>query len=66
MMTGFNLPPGCSVTDIPGNRPQDEAWEVAVNWMADAIQQVVFRIEEEMGHEWDTREIIDAAMEEVR
>lgn len=25
-MTGYNLPPGCSVTDIPGNRPQDVAW----------------------------------------
>ncbi len=22
-----NLPPGCSVSDIPGNRPEDEAWE---------------------------------------
>lgn len=28
-MTGFNLPPGVSVNDIPGNRPEDlaeEAW----------------------------------------
>lgn len=23
-MTGFNLPPGCSVNDLPGNRPFDE------------------------------------------
>ena len=22
-MTSFNLPPGCSVNDIPGNRPED-------------------------------------------
>lgn len=22
-----NLPPGCRVSDIPGNRPEDEAWE---------------------------------------
>jgi len=22
-MTGFNLPPGCSVNDLPGNRPFD-------------------------------------------
>ena len=22
-MTGFNLPPGCNVNDIPGNRPED-------------------------------------------
>ena len=27
-MRGYsNLPPGCSVTDIPGNRPEDEAFE---------------------------------------
>lgn len=27
-MTDFNLPPGCRVSDIPGNRPEDEANEV--------------------------------------
>jgi hypothetical protein len=26
-MSGFNLPPGVSQRDIPGNRPQDELWE---------------------------------------
>lgn len=26
-MTGFNLPPGCNVSDIPGNRPEDTAEE---------------------------------------
>jgi len=26
-MGGFNLPPGCSVSDIPGNRPEDGKWE---------------------------------------
>jgi hypothetical protein len=26
-MTGFNLPPGCSVSDIPGNRPEDIEYE---------------------------------------
>lgn len=26
-MTGFNLPPGCNVSDIPGNRPEDLAEE---------------------------------------
>lgn len=26
-MTGFNLPPGCRVSDIPGNTPADEAEE---------------------------------------
>ncbi|MBO0705555.1 MAG: hypothetical protein J2P39_09565 [Candidatus Dormibacteraeota bacterium] len=27
-MTGWNLPPGCNVSDIPGNRPEDEAEEL--------------------------------------
>ncbi len=26
-MGGFNLPPGCDVSDIPGNRPEDAAAE---------------------------------------
>lgn len=26
-MGGWNLPPGVSVSDIPGNRPEDEEWE---------------------------------------
>jgi hypothetical protein len=24
---GWDLPPGCSVSDIPGNRPEDVEWE---------------------------------------
>jgi hypothetical protein len=26
-MTGFNLPPGCNVHDLPGNEPEDPAIE---------------------------------------
>lgn len=26
-MTGWNLPPGCNVSDIPGNRKIDILWE---------------------------------------
>ena len=26
-MPGFNLPPGCSVSDIPGNSSEDAAWD---------------------------------------
>jgi hypothetical protein len=26
-MTGWNLPPGCNVSDIPGNRPIDEFYD---------------------------------------
>ena len=25
-MTGWNLPPGCEVSDLPGCTPEDEAW----------------------------------------
>ena len=25
--SGFNLPPSCSVNDIPGNSPEDAKWE---------------------------------------
>lgn len=28
---GWSLPPGCRVSDIPGNRPQDEEWEAIIN-----------------------------------
>ena len=30
-MTGWNLPPGCNVSDIPGNSPEDEKWEAILN-----------------------------------
>jgi hypothetical protein len=28
---GWDLPPGCNVSDIPGNRPEDEAWYVMID-----------------------------------
>jgi hypothetical protein len=37
--SGFNLPPGCRVSDIPGNRPEDEEWENIYNkfWDKDRL-----------------------------
>jgi hypothetical protein len=32
-VSGYNLPPGCSVSDIPGNRPEDQAWEELWDWL---------------------------------
>ncbi len=29
----YNLPPGVSVNDIPGNRPEDIAWDDLVEWL---------------------------------
>lgn len=37
-MTGFNLPPGCSVRDLPGNRPEDEAAEAFIDAFYDAAK----------------------------
>lgn len=40
-MTGFNLPPGCEVHHIPGNRPEDEAedafWEALDQKMIETV-----------------------------
>ena len=36
-MPGFNLPPGCSVRDIPGNRPEDDEAEA----MFDAVSDIL-------------------------
>ena len=33
----WNLPPGCSPNDIPGNRPIDLAWERAYEEAADEL-----------------------------
>ena len=27
----YNLPPGCSESDIPGNRPEDAEWDELLN-----------------------------------
>jgi len=35
-MTGWNLPPGCEVWHIPGNRPEDVAWDEAVEALTEA------------------------------
>lgn len=37
-MTGFNLPPGCNVSDIPGNRPEDLAAEAAYEALCEELE----------------------------
>jgi hypothetical protein len=39
-MSGFNLPPGCNVSDIPGNRPGDDAAEAFENAMCSRFDDV--------------------------
>ena len=36
-MSGSNLPPGCRISDIPGNRPEDERYEAE---LTDAIEYI--------------------------
>ena len=33
-MSGFNLPPGCSVNSIPGNSAEDARWEKMFDHLA--------------------------------
>lgn len=36
-MTGYNMPPGCSPEDIPGNGPEDQYWEAVHEKIAEAL-----------------------------
>jgi len=38
-MTGFNLPPGCNVSDLPGNSPEDEKFDYATEWLIDEMMK---------------------------
>ena len=46
-MTGFNLPPGCSVRDIPGNRPEDDAAEAAYDQLYTELEEQGFDVSDE-------------------
>ena len=39
-MTGFNMPPGCSPSMIPGNRPEDLAYEAAWEWVEEQLKDL--------------------------
>ena len=40
-MPGWNMPPGCSPSDIPGNRPEDFEYEALCDKIYDALKPVV-------------------------
>lgn len=47
-MTGYNLPPGCNESDLPGNRPEDIAWEAYTNGrLQDMLSELVAEALEE-------------------
>jgi hypothetical protein len=56
-MAGFNLPPGVSVNDIPGNRPEDEAeeafWSELDKKFAEKFPQYEEDIEYVFSHDLD-------------
>jgi hypothetical protein len=37
-MTGFNLPPGCNVSDLPGNSREDYIAEAAYNQVCEQLE----------------------------
>lgn len=39
-MTGWNLPPGCNVSDLPGNSPEDERVEALMDKIYDCLSAV--------------------------
>ena len=39
-MSGWNLPPGCSVSDLPGNRPSDARAEAIYDAIYAALENV--------------------------
>lgn len=53
-MSGFNLPPGCSVSDIPGNRPEDGVEERLLEMFAVAY-----------GYGFDEQQIVELWREAV-
>lgn len=54
-MTGWNMPPGVDVCDIPGNRPEDMALETAIESICDDFSDVICTCFDEE----EARQIID-------
>jgi hypothetical protein len=67
-MTGFNLPDGCEVHHLPGNRPEDEAFEKlveeAIERIEELLQLLVAEIDEYEGFDFDTADVLDAVFNE--
>lgn len=46
---GWDLPPGCRLSDIPGNRPEDVRMEALYDTLADILVAAGWYIEDEKG-----------------
>jgi hypothetical protein len=67
-MTGFNLPDGCEVHHLPGNRPEDEVFEKlveeAIEQIEGVVQQLVAECEDTGRLGIDTADLLDAVFQE--
>lgn len=59
-MTGFNLPPGCSVSMLPGNTPEEQAEEAAYEHIISELEAEKLLVgesidESDSGEEWEER-----------
>lgn len=62
---GWDLPPGCRVSDIPGNRPEDEEWEKITEgfWDGKHCSDEVYHKFEKAKLDNDLIDIVDKAIE---
>ena len=45
-MSNFNLPPGCTISDLPGNSPQDIAWGKLLDKAALYVEKEQYTVNE--------------------
>lgn len=49
---GWNLPPGCNESDLPGNRPEDEEWDYFIETFEDELDGLSDEEVERKFQEW--------------
>ena len=61
---GWDLPPGVRVSDIPGNRPEDEAWEKIEQefWNGKHVSDVIWNKFEKAKLDSDLMDVVNDAI----
>lgn len=49
---GWNLPPGCNESDLPGNSPEDEEWDYFIETFEDELDGLSDEEVERKFQEW--------------
>lgn len=62
-MTGWNMPPGCNVSDIPGNGPAEQAMEAFYDAVFDRFSGAVDEVTLDKIAEWCWKQIGDVYAE---